>query len=563
VTNLPHYRLPRREHHDNRKTAALRGAAEAAASERGFPLGSRDWDADVAAELHRLALRDFDPEIWLALDAPEISYITNTPTAALDPFPPPYSYADPSMLPTLSTYAAGVPGVAPARQTAAQSSGWQVDGPLTSVRATYTLPTPLPPDSPSWLLCYAQVGLTVDATPRPSRPMFATTTHARAINDPADADPALYTPHLKMQSQYWRFAAPASTAPFYHQTLTRFISAVFAAKHWRTPAVPARAVAITLAPRPMWGHAHNNATDITTTADFTPSAYLLFPRAERHAQPLIRRPALPYPLSLAWWDTFTGTFTAVPATPAADPPASAGRATPVDHDPSDPPHIFRVAHAAERWLTHQPTTARPTYTATAWRPAAAGVVAVNTPTEPLQPGDPTTELSHLNYYGALATSLDIPTADPLYDPVRAAVWAEPFARGAAIDPAGVAWLAGLSVARITTLSTAVSDILPTTSFLWLRQPQPDGTDTFAAIPWDTDIPTTILAGADAAATWCAADGDSIYLLAYDTTIALNPDTGMPAPAYVSAQAWPDGTLRTLPPLFIDAATPLAISRYHR
>lgn len=262
----------------------ITAAVEELIIRQGTPPGSADFNAKVRAEIKEIEAGNWNPAYWMACEILSTDYLGNVPASAADPAPPPYGYRDAANMPTLPTYGAGAPDIAPARYTGARSGSLFLDTLLVWQRTIYKLAEPIKQDKKEPAIISYDGTLTVATDKRGSRPMlsiimrlFLTDQTGGALGstaNPTDGVPPSAPATVKgCLSLYWRYILPSTSAPFFNTTRLRRIVRNLAKSATIDAAGDMDRAVIITAPRPMFGRGFNNNNTVNTTLAGSPEIY--------------------------------------------------------------------------------------------------------------------------------------------------------------------------------------------------------------------------------------------------------------------------------------------------
>jgi len=231
---------------------------------------------NIIYEQSRAILRgEFDPAYWLEQEKTSQVSIASIPTSVPNPLPAPYSYLDPTNMPTIPTYPDGELNEGPPRYVGSTFGTHYEDTLLKWHRTIYELGKPLTSRTaePTFLMIDGTLDITTDK--RGDRPLTSMMVHAQFGEPGALPDFAAAPPLSGAMSFYWRYKAPAAVAPYYHVVHPRRIVARLYPGKDALASGNLGSIALSVFPRPMFGHEQNNNTAVTVILDHTEKIYQL------------------------------------------------------------------------------------------------------------------------------------------------------------------------------------------------------------------------------------------------------------------------------------------------
>lgn len=271
----------------------------------------REWLGERVARAWR---GQPDPDWWLPVgptyDAYWLSSATSSPRIPV----PPFTYRDPSNLPTVPAYGDPEEDAEPARYYGNTAAGYFRDLRLVWHAMRFETPEPNAAGKypPAWLLAKGKMSVT--ASHRGARPFFSLVIRAKRGTEAESADQEIDAPTQKVRSHYWRYIVPLSAPPYYTDKVTRRVVQRIpkpngaTLRNWITTVT---------SPRPLMGKQYNNNREVRS--EWQGREWLMLP------SPCIggKRPIYIKTSATQWalWRPDLGTVEPV-ATPPGTPPAS-------------------------------------------------------------------------------------------------------------------------------------------------------------------------------------------------------------------------------------------------
>lgn len=273
-------RLPPREKLQKDILAAVKFLAERIGKEPG----SQDSNDFIGDQMAKLAQGIFEVAYWRKAEVLESVFITNNPGWSIDGDPSPYAYRREDNMPTIAHYGDGTIGGSSASYGGGTVDGFFIDGHLTWNRTVYKIDRRTTKKKAEPALIYWETNVNVNADARGSKPMFSTVLRCYMTTDDGEPITTLKNPVEKIPvhaepnergctSLYWRYRIPAGDYPYWHGSIKRTMLKNLPTISTIDEGGTINRAVVCSAPRPMFGHAFNNNTGISTSVDSVPDIY--------------------------------------------------------------------------------------------------------------------------------------------------------------------------------------------------------------------------------------------------------------------------------------------------
>jgi len=269
--------------------AGIIDACSTLADRLGYKIPTQARSDFIYKQVRAILRGEFDIAYWREQDKTSQVSIASVPTSVPNPFPAPYSYLDPGNMPTIPTYPNGALNEGPPRYVGSTFGTHYEDTLLKWRRTVYRLDEDLNNRSDEPVFAVVEGTLDINTSTRGDRPLASLMINAQfgaaGVVPEFDGTP----PIQDAMSFYWRYKAPAATAPYYHVVHPRRVVARLYPSADDLDFAPLGSIALCVFPRPMFGHEQNNNTTVTVILDHTEKIYQIEKCATLRGQVSITR----------------------------------------------------------------------------------------------------------------------------------------------------------------------------------------------------------------------------------------------------------------------------------
>jgi hypothetical protein len=264
----------------------IEGACEELARRLGYSLFTDQGKAFVQQRTEEIKRGFFDPLYWTQCTIEDTEWFSCIPICSPWYEAPESPYRDLLNWPTQVTYPDGQPDVPPLTFHGETISEFFNDTLWLWGRRRFKLATPFAPGVFEPIILSLAGTLDVQASHRPSRPMFSVLAKSYLGANTNPDFSTLRPPLTKAISFYWRYRPKKAVPPYYNASLDRIMYAVLNTRSTYQPFVQPTHCCVTFANRPMRGKAYNNNTTVHTESNILPILYMIRPAPIETSAPM-------------------------------------------------------------------------------------------------------------------------------------------------------------------------------------------------------------------------------------------------------------------------------------